>query len=71
MIYGSWQGFKGAETKLISDFGKKLNSYTLKNVKEQKAIGENGEDSASKLKVKGFPFQKSCTIYRGNDTIFQ
>ena len=34
-------------------------------------VGENGEDSASKLKVKGCPFQKSCTIYRGNDIVAQ
>ncbi|KAK7831938.1 protein lurp-one-related 7 [Quercus suber] len=45
--------------------------YTLKNVKEKWAIVEDGEDSAPKLKVKGFPFQKSCTIYRGNDIVAQ
>ena len=34
-------------------------------------VGENGEDSAFTLKVKGFSFQKSCVIYRGNDIVAQ
>nr|POF08535.1 protein lurp-one-related 7 [Quercus suber] len=38
---------------------------------EKWPIVEDGEDSAPKLKVKGFPFQKSCTIYRGNDIVAQ
>lgn len=33
--------------------------------------GESGEDLASKLKVKGCPFQKSFTIYRGNAIVAQ
>ncbi|KAM3740019.1 hypothetical protein ACB098_08G067800 [Castanea mollissima] len=34
-------------------------------------VGENGEDSAFTLKVKGCSFQKSCTIYRGNNFVAQ
>ncbi|KAK7842240.1 protein lurp-one-related 7 [Quercus suber] len=34
-------------------------------------VGENGEDSAFTLKVKGCSFQKSYTIYRGNDIVAQ
>ena len=33
--------------------------------------GESGEDLASKFKVKGCPFQKSFTIYRGNAIVAQ
>lgn len=34
-------------------------------------VGENGEDSAFTLKVKGCSFQESCTICRGNNIVAQ
>ncbi|CAN6707191.1 unnamed protein product [Malus baccata var. baccata] len=34
-------------------------------------VGENSADPACDFKVKGFPFQKSCTIYKGNEIVAQ
>ncbi|XP_060966600.1 protein LURP-one-related 7 isoform X3 [Cannabis sativa] len=34
-------------------------------------VAEDLPDSPPDLKVKGFPFQKSCTIYKGNDIVAQ
>ncbi|XP_050289765.1 protein LURP-one-related 7-like [Quercus robur] len=48
-----------------------MTQYSSMDIKEKWAIVKDGEDSASKLKVKGFPFQKSYTIYRGNDIVAQ
>ncbi|KAK4606815.1 hypothetical protein RGQ29_000879 [Quercus rubra] len=69
---GSWQGFTGEDDQkqCIFRVQRTVNKLTRTEL-EVFLVGENGEDSASKLKVKGCPFQKSCTIYRGNDIVAQ
>lgn len=34
-------------------------------------VGENREESTSDVKLKGFPFRRSCTIYKGNSIVAQ
>ncbi|KAK7858620.1 protein lurp-one-related 7 [Quercus suber] len=69
---GSWQGFTGEDDQkqCIFRVQRTVNKLTRTEL-EVFLVGENGEDSASTLKVKGCPFQKSCTIYRGNDVVAQ
>ncbi|KAK9998887.1 hypothetical protein SO802_018490 [Lithocarpus litseifolius] len=68
----SWQGFTGEDDQkqCIFRVQRTVNKLTRTEL-EVFLVSENGEDSASELKVKGCPFQKSCTIYRGNDIVAQ
>lgn len=34
-------------------------------------VGENREESTSDVKLKGFPFRRSCTIFKGNSIVAQ
>ncbi|PSR86216.1 Protein LURP-one-related like [Actinidia chinensis var. chinensis] len=70
---GSWQGFKGddsEEKELLFRVEKTLNAFNRTEFKVF-PIGENGEDSKSDFKIKGSPFYRSCTIYKGDSILAQ
>ncbi|KAH9716624.1 protein LURP-one-related 7 [Citrus sinensis] len=70
---GLWQGFKGddgEEKELIFKVNRTMKTLTRTEF-EVFIVDENSEDSASHFTIKGSPFQKSCTIYRGNSIIAQ
>uniref|UniRef100_A0A5B7AXH3 Protein LURP-one-related 7 n=1 Tax=Davidia involucrata TaxID=16924 RepID=A0A5B7AXH3_DAVIN len=70
---GSWQGFRGhnsEEKDLIFRVERTLNTFRRTEF-EVFLVGENWEDSKSDFKMKGCPFQRSCTIYKGNSIVAQ
>lgn len=70
---GSWQGFRGvdcSETNFIFRVRKTLNTVTRTEF-EAFLVNEDLEDMKSDFKMKGSPFQRSCTIYRGNAIVAQ
>lgn len=60
---GSWEGFKGDEDQKDLIFRVQRKGKTELEVFLV--------DSASELKLKGSAFQKSCTIYKGNEILAQ
>lgn len=70
---GSWQCFKGngsEESDLICRVDRTLKAFT-KTEFEILPAGEIGEESKSDFKMKGSPFYRSCTVYRGNSILAQ
>lgn len=71
---GSWQGYKGNDSgeneELLFRVERTLNRLNRTEL-EVFLADENRGDSKSDFKVMGFPFQKSCTIYRGNAIVAQ
>ncbi|GFZ01707.1 hypothetical protein Acr_15g0003160 [Actinidia rufa] len=71
---GSWQGFTGnnsEEKDLLFRVERTLNAFNRTEFKVF-PIGENGgEDSKSDFQMKGSPFYRSCTIYKGNSVLAQ
>ncbi|KAF8396998.1 hypothetical protein HHK36_018636 [Tetracentron sinense] len=70
---GSWQGFRGdcMEWKdLIFRVERTLHSLSRTEL-EVFLVLENLEDSKSDFKLKGCPFQRSCTIYNGDSIVAQ
>ncbi|PON41843.1 LURP1-related protein domain containing protein [Parasponia andersonii] len=69
---GSWQCYKGdGESKdLIFRVQRTKNTLTRTEL-EVFFVAENKEDSTPDLEVKGFPFRRACTIYKGNDIVAQ
>uniref|UniRef100_A0A6N2L062 Protein LURP-one-related 7 n=1 Tax=Salix viminalis TaxID=40686 RepID=A0A6N2L062_SALVM len=59
---GSWQGFKGVNRTV-----KKLTRTEL----EVFLVGEISRESTPDFKMKGFAFQRSCTIYRSDSIVAQ
>ncbi|XP_057953321.1 protein LURP-one-related 7 [Malania oleifera] len=66
---GSWQGFK-QDTQLIFRVERKLKTFS-KTELEVFLVGENRGGLDSSFKMIGCPFQRSCTIYRGNSIVAQ
>ncbi|KAG6607355.1 Protein LURP-one-related 7, partial [Cucurbita argyrosperma subsp. sororia] len=68
----SWQGFKGdiGEQDLLFKVERTLNKLRRTEFKVF-LVGENSDDSNASLEMKGFPFQRSCTIYKGNAIVAQ
>ncbi|XP_023523465.1 protein LURP-one-related 7 isoform X2 [Cucurbita pepo subsp. pepo] len=68
----SWQGFKGdiGEQDLLFKVERTLNKLRRTEFKVF-LVGENSDDSNASLEMKGFPFQRSCTIYKGNTIVAQ
>jgi hypothetical protein len=60
---GSWEGFKGDEHQKDLIFRVQWKGKAELEV----FLG----DSASELRLKGSTFQKSCTIYKGNEILAQ
>ncbi|KAI3841412.1 hypothetical protein MKX03_000039 [Papaver bracteatum] len=73
---GGWEGF-GSEGQLIFKVEKKFVSKLWKGEIELEVFPvSNGVAAAAKddedvIKVKGSPFHRSCTIYRGNSIMAQ
>ncbi|KAL3715388.1 hypothetical protein ACJRO7_007163 [Eucalyptus globulus] len=70
---GSWQIFKvdhGKEKELICNVQRTRNSLTRTEL-EVLVIGESCGSLGSSFKMRGFPFQKSCTIYQGDSIVAQ
>uniref|UniRef100_A0A2P2IL34 Protein LURP-one-related 7 n=1 Tax=Rhizophora mucronata TaxID=61149 RepID=A0A2P2IL34_RHIMU len=70
---GSWQAFKGAddeEKDSVFRVQRTLNKF-MRTELEAFLVGENIGVPTSDLKVKGFPFKRSCTIYTGNSIVAQ
>ncbi|XP_048324439.1 pentatricopeptide repeat-containing protein ELI1, chloroplastic isoform X2 [Ziziphus jujuba] len=67
---GCWKGFKGNGEELIFRVQRTKNTLTTTEL-EVFLAGSNLEDNTSDFKVKGCPFMRSCTVYRGNDIVAQ
>ncbi|KAJ0074750.1 hypothetical protein Patl1_35095 [Pistacia atlantica] len=70
---GLWQGFKGddgGEKDLMFRVQRMLNRLTRTEF-DVFLFGENQEESTSDVKMKGFPFRRSCTIFKGNSIVAQ
>ncbi|XP_022154859.1 protein LURP-one-related 7 [Momordica charantia] len=68
----SWHGFKGdvGEENLLFKVHRSINKLTRTEFKVF-LHGENLDDSNASLEMKGWPFQRSCTIYKGNTIVAQ
>ncbi|XP_039161072.1 LOW QUALITY PROTEIN: protein LURP-one-related 7 [Eucalyptus grandis] len=72
-LKGSWQIFKvdmDKEKELICNVQRTRNSLTRTEL-EVLVIGESCGSLGSSFKMRGFPFQKSCTIYQGDSIVAQ
>ncbi|KAI3428875.1 uncharacterized protein J3R85_008878 [Psidium guajava] len=70
---GLWQIFKvdhGEEKELICNVQRTQKSLTRTEL-EVLVLGESCGVLGSSFKMKGFPFQKSCTIYQGDSIVAQ
>ncbi|KAK6927169.1 LURP-one-related [Dillenia turbinata] len=70
---GTWQAFRGdknADKDLIF-WVKRVSSSLTRIELEVHLVGDGGQDATSKLKVKGCPFQRACTIYKGDSIVAQ
>ncbi|KAM2654165.1 hypothetical protein EV2_025707 [Malus domestica] len=69
----SLEGYKGgdSEEKDLKFRVKRTKNKLTRTELEVFLVGENSADPACDFKVKGFPFQKSCTIYKGNEIVAQ
>ncbi|XP_015874722.3 protein LURP-one-related 7 [Ziziphus jujuba] len=68
---GCWKGFKGnGGDELIFRVQKIKNTLTRTELKIFLA-GENLGDNTSDFNVRGCPFMRACTIYRGNNIVAQ
>ncbi|KAM5583048.1 protein LURP-one-related 7 [Rosa sericea] len=70
---GCWLGYKGGkaeENQLIFRVKRTKNKLTRIEL-EVFVGGEISTEATCDFKVKGFPFQKSCSIYSGNDIVAQ
>ncbi|KAL9382766.1 hypothetical protein Peur_025801 [Populus x canadensis] len=69
---GSWQGFKGGYNRedLIFRVKRTVKKLTRTEL-EVFLVGEISRESTPDFKVKGFPFQRSCTIYRSDSIVAQ
>ncbi|KAL2488569.1 Protein LURP-one-related 7 [Forsythia ovata] len=68
---GSWQGFRGNDSRekdLIFKVDRTLNEFTRTEF-EILFVDENNEDSKTEFKMKGCPFKRSCTIYKGDSIV--
>ncbi|CAK9326899.1 unnamed protein product [Citrullus colocynthis] len=68
----SWQGFKGdiGEEDLLFKVQRTLNKLRRTEFKVF-LVSVNLDNSNSRLEMKGWPFQRSCTIYKGNTIVAQ
>ncbi|XP_027090962.1 protein LURP-one-related 7 [Coffea eugenioides] len=64
---GSWQGFRVTDSReeLMFRVQKTVDKLTRTEF-EIFLIGEESEDSKTDFKMRGSPFKRSCTIYKGN-----
>ncbi|XP_077245671.1 LURP-one-like protein (DUF567) [Tasmannia lanceolata] len=70
---GGWQGFRGESREwkdLIFRVERTLHSR-LRTELEAFLVGENLGELRSDFRLKGSPFQRSCTIYKGNSIAAQ
>ncbi|KAF8007510.1 hypothetical protein BT93_K1504 [Corymbia citriodora subsp. variegata] len=70
---GSWEIFKvdhGEEKELICNVQRTRKSLT-RTALEVQVIGESFGSLGPSFKMRGFPFQKSCTIYQGDSIVAQ
>lgn len=68
-----WQGFQGdddGEKDLMFRVQRTLNRLTRTEF-DVFLVRENQEESTSDVKLKGFPCQRSCTIFEGNSIVAQ
>ncbi|KAJ6745155.1 PROTEIN LURP-ONE-RELATED 7 [Salix purpurea] len=69
---GSWQGFKGGDSREDLIFRVKRNVKKLTRTElEVFLVGEISRESTPDFKMKGFAFQRSCTIYRSDSIVAQ
>ncbi|KAB5512888.1 hypothetical protein DKX38_029916 [Salix brachista] len=69
---GSWQGFKGGDSRedLIFRVNRTVKKLTRTEL-EVFLVGEISRESTPDFKMKGFAFQRSCTIYRSDSIVAQ
>ncbi|XP_052172393.1 protein LURP-one-related 7 [Diospyros lotus] len=68
----SWQGFKGDTSKEEMIFRAERTGDSVSETEfEIFSVGENGEESKSDFKMKGSPFNRSCTINKGDSIVAQ
>ncbi|PIA58084.1 hypothetical protein AQUCO_00500191v1 [Aquilegia coerulea] len=65
-----WQGCKGDSKELIFEAKKTLQSFRRREVEVFLGSDSSGGLNSS-LKMRGFPYQRSCTIYEGNSVVGQ
>lgn len=68
----SWQGFRGNDEKkdVIFTVDKSVDESSRTEFKIL-LVGENNEDSKTELVMKGSPFRRACTIYKGDSIVAQ
>lgn len=68
----SWQGFRGndKEKDLIFTVDKVVDEFSRTEFKIL-LVGQNNEDSKTELLMKGSPFKRACTIYKGDTIVAQ
>ncbi|XP_062086705.1 protein LURP-one-related 7 isoform X2 [Humulus lupulus] len=70
--HGCWQCYKGdGESKDFLFRVLRTKNTLTRTELEVFLVAENLPDSSPDLKVKGFPFQRACTIYKDNDIVAQ
>ncbi|KAF5192171.1 Lurp-one-related [Thalictrum thalictroides] len=65
-----WQGCRGDSKDVIFEVKKTLQSFWRREVEVFLGSDSSGGFN-SILKMRGFPFQRSCTIYEGNSVVGQ
>nr|GMD34978.1 protein LURP-one-related 7 [Ipomoea batatas] len=71
VIKGSWKGFEGdsgEDKELMFKVNRVLNTFMEKDF-EIIVAGDNSEGTKTDIKMKGCPFMRSCTIYKGNSIL--
>ncbi|CAH9094079.1 unnamed protein product [Cuscuta europaea] len=72
-IKGKWEGFKGESTQereMMFKVERVTNTFTDKEF-EIFLCDENIEEGRTDFRMKGCPFKRSCTIYKGNSILAQ
>ncbi|XP_075503866.1 protein LURP-one-related 7 [Primulina tabacum] len=69
---GSWKGFRGnvksGDTGFIFKVNRTLDEFSRKEF-DIVLVGDHSESSKTEMKMKGCPFKRSCTIYKGDSIV--
>lgn len=68
----SWRGFKGngEEREVMFTVDKTVDEFSRTEFRVILA-GENNEDAKTEFLMKGSPFKRACTIYKGDSIVAQ
>ncbi|KAH6765722.1 hypothetical protein C2S52_016705 [Perilla frutescens var. hirtella] len=67
----SWHGFKGNEEKKVIFTADKTVDEFSRTEFTVILVDENNEDAKTELRMKGSPYKRSCTIYKGDSIVAQ